>query len=234
LLIIAGAILLYHRRTRRRALFLLIPAVGFYLLAMQSALNIGYRHVLPALPYLLLLISGLASPAVRLEPAKSRPLTRLLVSGSLAAGIAVLIATTLWIHPHYLSYFNLLTGGPQNGYRVLTDSNVDWGQDLLRLRDWMSANSIDHVNLGWFGTADPAYYGIANTPLPGLGRDIYFRQWWELPFDPVAPEPGVYAISASSLWEPPLRVEEKNVYAWFREREPDHRIGFSILIYDVR
>jgi len=70
--------------------------------------------------------------------------------------------------------------------------------------------------------------------MPGLGRDRFFRLWWELPFDPVAPAPGVYAISASSLWEPPLRVEEKQVYAWFRAREPDDRVGYSILIYDVR
>ncbi len=234
LILIAGGLLLYHRRTRRRALFLLTPAAGFYVLAMASALNIGYRHVLPALPYLLLLVSGLASPEVWPARARSWPGNRLFGPGLLAAGLAVLLATTLWIHPHYLSYFNYLAGGPRNGYRVLTDSNVDWGQDLLRLRDWMVENGVDHVRLGWFGTADPAYYGISNTPLPGLGRDLYFRQWWELPFDPVAPQPGVYAISASSLWEPPLRVAEKTVYAWFRAREPDHRVGYSILVYDVR
>jgi hypothetical protein len=146
----------------------------------------------------------------------------------------ILLIVVLWIHPHYLSYFNLFAGGPANGYRVLTDSNVDWGQDLLRLDDWMDENSVSSVNLGWFGTADPTYYGIINTPLPGLGRDHFFRLWWDVPFNIDNPEPGIYAISASSLWEPPLRDEEKLVYAWFREREPDDRIGYSILIYDVR
>jgi hypothetical protein len=202
---------------------------------MQSALNIGYRHVLPALPYLLLFVSGLASTELRTSAGSSSTVTRFLVPRRvLAIGLALLLLTALWIHPHYLSYFNLFAGGPARGYRVLTDSNVDWGQDLLRLKAWMAENEVESVNLGWFGTADPAYYDIPHNPLPGLGRDRFFRLWWATPFDPAAPEPGIYAISASNLWEPPLREEEKRVYAWFRQREPDDRVGYSIFIYDVR
>jgi len=63
--------------------------------------------------------------------------------------------------------------------------------------------------------------------------DTFFRLWWALPFNPQQPEPGVYAISATSLWETPLRPEEKRVYAWFRAHEPSARVGYSILIYDV-
>ncbi len=230
LILPATIILLRRSETRRPAAFLLVAAVAFYLLAMQSALNIGYRHVLPALPYLLLLASGLAAVprrqatrSVMLDPPRI-----------LAAGLVMLIAVALWIHPNYLSYFNPAAGGPANGYRLLTDSNVDWGQDLLRLRKWMAERGVSSIKLGWFGTADPDAYGLAHEPLPGLGRDRFFRLWWEPPFDPAAPEPGLYAISASSLWEPPLRPEEKVIYAWFRGRQPDARVGYSILIYDVR
>jgi 4-amino-4-deoxy-L-arabinose transferase-like glycosyltransferase len=224
----ASILLLRQPDTRRRALFLLVAAVGYYLFLMQSALNIGYRHALPALPYLLVLISGLAAPELRRSGHRWR-----LPGAALGWGAAGLVIVALWIHPHYLSYFNPAAGGPANGYQVLTDSNVDWGQDLLRLQEWMAANDTPSVKLGWFGTADPNYYGMAHEPLPGLGRDAFFRLWWEPPFDPTAPAPGVYAISASSLWEPPLRVDEKRVYAWFRDRPPDDRVGYSILIYDV-
>lgn len=233
LILAAAVLLLRDARTRRRALFLLVAGGAFFALTMFSALNIGYRHALPALPYLLALAGGLAAPesrralprlsAVRLTPARLA-----------AAGVAVLIAVAVWIHPHYLSYFNPLAGGPANGYRVLTDSNVDWGQDLLRLQAWMDERGVSSVRLGWFGSADPDYYGLAYEPLPGVGRDRFFRLWWDVPFDPAQPAPGVYAISAGSLWELPLRVEEKRVYAWFRDREPDDHIGYSILIYDVR
>lgn len=229
LILLAAVALLRQPATRRPAVFLLVAALAFYLLAMQSALNIGYRHVLPALPYLLLLVSGLAVvPRRSAQPSLIDP-PRLL-----AAGVVLLIVIALWVYPHYLSYFNPAAGGPANGYRLLTDSNVDWGQDLLRLKSWMAERDIATIKLGWFGTADPDYYDITHEALPGLGRDRYFRLWWDPPFDPSAPEPGLYAISASSLWEPPLRVEEKQIYAWFRRREPDARIGYSILIYDVR
>ena len=226
---IGGILLLREKSTRTRVLFLLVSAFTFYMLAMQSALNIGYRHVLPALPYVLLVASGLAAPEVQ-----ARMRGWLSPRGLLMGGCISLIIITLTIHPLYLSYFNLAAGGSSNGYRILTDSNVDWGQDLIRLKQWMQENDVQSVNLGWFGTANPDYYEIQYNPLPGLGRDQFFRLWWEPPFDLMNPAPGVYAISASSIWEPPLRVEEKQVYAWFRDREPDDRIGHSILIYYVQ
>ena len=228
---LAAVWLLGDGRTRRRALFLLLPALLYFAITMVSALNIGYRHALPALPHLLALVAGLAAP----EAAGRRLFGSVALGGRrlAAAVVAVVIAVALWIHPHYLSYFNLAAGGPANGYRVLIDSNVDWGQDLLRLRDWMAATGTPSVRLGWFGTADPGYYGLAYEPLPGIGRDAFFRLWWAPPFNPEQPEPGVYAISATSLWETPLRPEEKRVYAWFRARQPSARVGYSILIYDV-
>jgi len=228
---LAAVWLLGDARTRRRALFLFAPALFYFALTMVSALNIGYRHALPALPHLLVLVAGLAAPEAtgrRLFGSAALGARRLV-----AATVAVVIGVALWIHPHYLSYFNLAAGGPANGYRVLIDSNVDWGQDLLRLQQWMAETGTASVRLGWFGTADPGYYGLAYEPLPGIGRDTFFRLWWALPFNPQQPEPGVYAISATSLWETPLRPEEKRVYAWFRAREPSARVGYSILIYDV-
>jgi hypothetical protein len=126
---------------------------------------------------------------------------------------------TLAIHPHYLNYFNLAAGGPANGASILADSSNDWGQDLLRLQAWMAENDVETIKLGWFGIADPAYYGMAYEPLPGFPRAEFLSLWDNPPFDPQAPGPGVYAISASSLWES-HRVE-KNVYTWFRQRQPD-------------
>ncbi len=227
---LAASWLLRNGRTRR-ALFLLAAASFFFALTMTGALNIGYRHALPALPPLLVLVAGLAgreAAAGRLWRGSSLGPRHVAV-----VVVGVLIGVALWIHPHYLSYFNPIAGGPANGYRVLIDSNIDWGQDLLRLRRWMAEEGVESVRLGWFGTADPTYYAIAHEPLPGLGRDAFFRLWWDVPFDPAAPEPGVYAISATSLWETPLRPEEKRVYAWFRARQPSARVGYSILIYDV-
>ncbi|MBK8987640.1 MAG: phospholipid carrier-dependent glycosyltransferase [Chloroflexi bacterium] len=227
LLPLAAVILVKERQTRRTAVFFLVPPLLYFLFSLQSGLNIGYRHLLPMLPFLLSLISGLAHiPRQNPRSAIGNP-KYLLWLGSLW-----LLAITLWLHPHYLSYFNALAGGPANGARILVDSNIDWGQDLLRLQQWMADNDVEQVELGWFGTANPAYYGLSYEPLPGFPRPEFYGLWTNPPFDPAAPGPGVYAISASSLWE--SHWGEKTVYPWFRQRQPDGRVGYSILIYDLR
>lgn len=233
-MLLAAAVLLALVPTRRRALFLLVTWGGYFGIMSVNALNIGYRHALPALPYLLVLVAGLASAeASRLGRTRLGPSVVLLPRAAAIAAATFTMVVAMVTFPHYLSYFNVPAGGMERGYHILVDSNVDWGQDLLRLRQWMDENEVDSVKLGWFGSADPALYGIAYEPLPGFGRDPFFPLWWAVPFNRDQPEPGVYAISATNLWEMPLRVEEKTVYAYFRGREPDAMIGGSILIYVV-
>ena len=230
--VLAAVRLTLIRPTRARAIFLLIPIVAYLGISLFSALNVGYRHLLPILPFMYLLIGGLATKEARMTRASvTRPLPTAWPAGLLLLLVLALLSIDVRLHPHYLSTFNSLAGGPENGHKVLVDSNIDWGQDLLRLQDWMAERGLDQVKLGWFGTADPDYYGLANEPLPGGPRQPFWGQWTEPPFDVTAPAPGIYAISASSLWEYPL--PEKRVYAWFRAREPDARVGYSILIYEV-
>lgn len=227
LFLIAAILLLSRNETRRRAAYLLIPAVGFFIISMLSALNIGYRHLLPILPFLYVMASGLiVVPGIAGNATRMR---HYIARYTLLAALISVFVIDILIHPHYLSYFNLFVGGPANGHKYLVDSNLDWGQDLLRLKAWMADNDVDQLKLSWFGTADPAYYGIDYDPLPGLTH--HFDLWWDLPFDPDEPEPGIYAISASNLWEIPLA--DKKVFPWFRARQPDDRIGYSIFIYVV-
>jgi 4-amino-4-deoxy-L-arabinose transferase-like glycosyltransferase len=224
LLAIALLWLLNRRDSRPRAFFLLIPALLYFGSALNSGLNIGYRHLLPVLPLLFVLMAGLV-------PRQWRHDGRLtLRSFAVLVALGGSLVTTVLTHPHYLSYFNPLAGGPANGWRVLVDSNVDWGQELFRLREWMAENGVERVNLAYFGSADPARY-VTYNPLPGEPR--HRDLWWAVPFDRDNPAPGIYVISAHNLQEMPLRIEEKTVYAWFRQREPTARIGGSLLIYDV-
>jgi hypothetical protein len=233
--VIAAVLLLALPGTRKTAVFLLVPILIYFAMSMASALNIGYRHLLPILPFIYLLIAGLVSPPAvswfrsRFQQRPNLAHVPYLLLFLLPLGLLVI---DIQIHPHYLSTFNSLAGGPENGDLFLIDSNIDWGQDLLRLQAWMAENDIDRVKLGWFGTADPDYYGLDYEPLPGSPRQPFYGLWTEPPFDTAAPGPGIYAISASALWELPLA--EKNVYPWFRAREPDGRIGYSILIYEVQ
>ena len=92
---------------------------------------------------------------------------------------------TLSVYPHFTAFFNRLAGGPENGPRYLLDSNLDWGQGLKDLKEYMRQQGLGHVCLEYFGTADPRYYGIEHSPIedpeqeaklrPGGERDLPVR-----------------------------------------------------------
>ncbi|MCC6904243.1 MAG: hypothetical protein IT326_00270, partial [Anaerolineae bacterium] len=184
------------------------------------SLNVGVRYLLPVILLLYLFIARIAAGPLR------SGMLRLAVIGML---LLVNIAITLRAFPNYISYFNLVSGGSANGYRILVDSNLDWGQDLPALADYLRETDADTVYLSYFGQAEPAYYGIDYTPLPG----------WPPPtpdpsrpaFAPLNPAPGLYAISASNLVG--VQLYQPETFGYFRAREPLARINNSIFIYDV-
>lgn len=218
-LLLATAIVVY--RPSRDDLFILIPPLVFFLASTSSRLNLGYRHLLPMHPFLAVHISRLAGrpPCACRSRSGYVPLV-------LAAWLAVTAAT---IHPHFLAYFNRIGGGPDYGWRVLVDSNIDWGQDMKGLRKWMEREGVDRVKLSWFGTARPEAYGLRHELLPGVPYGLSDCQ--DPPFDPQRPGAGIYAISVSNLVG--VALPEHDLYAWFRAREPDAKIGYSLFVYRV-
>jgi hypothetical protein len=100
--------------------------------------------------------AALASPAVRLRRAATL--------GALVVA-AVEIAT---VHPHELSFFNALAGGPEGGRRFFVDSNLDWGQDLLRLSEAAPALAPGGLGAVVFGGDLPARHApVLRPPFPG-------------------------------------------------------------------
>lgn len=201
------------RAARRVALYTLLPTLALFAAAIASRFNIGYRHILPAIPFLLVTI-GLGVPSLGARRA-----------GRVVAGAAIawVVAVALWLHPDHLAYFNALVGGPARGYRYLGDSNLDWGQDLRGLADYAAGVGSD-LFVSYSGAGEPAYYGLNRPELAGpegAGRPE---------FHPANPTPGRYAISASHIQG---LLAEADLFNWFRRREPDDTVGYSILIYEV-
>lgn len=210
------------RRPQKDDVYLLVTPLAYFVVSMTSSLNIGYRHLLPVLPFLAVHIGRLAAPASWFRYSAARSL--------LPVGLVVALSfSALSIYPHFLSYFNIFGGGPQNGWRILVDSNIDWGQDLKGLRVWMAREGIAHVRLGWFGSALPEAYGVQYDQLPGVPHG--FSLWKTPPFNPERPEPGVYAISVTNLVG--VHFPNHHLYDWFRARPPDAKIGYSLFIYRV-
>ncbi|MBE9507532.1 MAG: glycosyltransferase family 39 protein, partial [Chloroflexi bacterium] len=120
----------------RRGELLILIAVGFYyVLSLFSPFNIGHRHLLPILPLLAILVGRLGPRLVA---------GRRLYRYATVALLGWLVFGTLRIYPHFLAYFNELVG-LRNGYRVLVDSNLDWGQDLPALEQYVTEHDVSSL-----------------------------------------------------------------------------------------
>jgi hypothetical protein len=196
--------------------FLLVPVVMLFCFAIWSRLNVGWRHILPMYPLLFVWLGGMVSVMWRSE----RRSTRLVLC---CLGVW-LVASTLMAYPNYLAYFNEAAGGSKNGRSILVDSNLDWGQDLKALKNWMTHNQIGKIQFAYFGTADPAYYKIDSVYLPGsvfvTDEGIHWHE-----------RPRYVAMSETLLAG--LYLDKPDRYAAFRQREPVAIIGHSIRVFKL-
>jgi hypothetical protein len=80
-----------------------------------------------------------------------------------AASFCWFLASSLWIYPHSLSYFNESIGGPLNGPNHLMGSNVDWGQDLRYIKWWLDGTENRCVRLAYYGFVFPEDVGVSYT-----------------------------------------------------------------------
>ena len=213
---LAGA-WLGRRRLGLAAVWLAVPIVVVLGSAMLAHINIGVRHILPIYPFVIVL----AGPAVQrlLEARRPRLAT---------AVVAVALAEPLAVYPHTLAFFNVLAGGPSGGSRYLADSNIDWGQDLKRLKSWMTDAKVDHVNLAYFGNADPRYYGINCTFMPGA------ESWVPEDLVRLPRLPGYVAVSVTMLRGVYGDTDlQREFYTRLASLQPIASIGHSILVYRI-
>lgn len=217
-------------------------AVFFILLysymSITGNLNIGLRHLFPILPLLYMLTAKTTFDFYRRH--ENDKITRQILACILGGLTLSIIAIPILSYPSYLSYFNAAAGGHLNGYKYVTDSNYDWGQDLKRLGKWVEfynstcqskivgscadisrGRPIDKIRVDYFGGASPAYY---------LG-DKYIP--WHSYNDP---EPGWYALSAGFIQEssyaPNLKPGDKT-YTWRFDYPLITRAGDSIFVYYI-
>jgi len=149
-------------------------------LAANTLMNKHSRYLLQAYPFIFLFIGRLAEMG-------STPLARVSRYVSVLA-VTLNVASILIVHPFYLTYFNEPSGGPRQGYKHLIDSNIDWGQGLVSLKQWLhDTHREDDIQLAYFGAVDPEVYGI-HFSLPGILDD-------QSPLG--RPRPGIHVISVN-------------------------------------
>ena len=200
ILVAWGAVLLM--RNRRGLQLVLIP-VAILLTAMTASLNIGARHILPILPPLAI-VSGYA-------------VVQIWRTSRDAFGRAALIALLAWLfigvgkeHPDYLPWFN--EAAQPNPSWFAADSNIDWGQDVLRLARVVGEMQIDHLHTAFMNSTRLGEHGIHAT---GLIPHTKVNGW--------------VAVSENYL-----RFGEANGdYDWLHTYRPVRIVGKTIRLYHI-
>ncbi len=191
---------------------LLLPAGLFFLAALSARINIGIRHILPVLPVIYLFI------AIQLKHARWR-----IVAAVLLAATA---AQTIPAHPNYLGYFNEIAGGSQGAERYVLDSNLDWGQDIAQLAEWLNApeQAGRPYALRLF-----AYPEEDLVKVLGLDPDALHRP----PTGLVAVSKNVrHGLVGATIIDRGARIELPD-YSWLARYPVVKHIGTSIDVYEV-
>ena len=197
-------------RARPEWFILTIPPLVYFALCLRSNINIGVRHMLPVYPFAFIWMA-----AVLFGP-HSRRLDGFYRRAALVC-VALAAVESAAAFPRYTAFFNLPSGGRANGAKYLVDSNLDWGQDMFRLRDYLARRSVSNLCLESFGNAPPEHFGIHPKPIPAslaaarangclvvMGQSILFE--WQ-PFD--------------------------GRFDWLQALTPVDRVGDSFRVYDV-
>jgi 4-amino-4-deoxy-L-arabinose transferase-like glycosyltransferase len=250
---IASAILLFASPRSRACwpdelVLIVMPASVILSMTLLTNINLGLRYVLPMFPYLFISCGKLARWADGLAGA-----ARWFGWSAILLAIGTSLAATASIHPSYLAYFNWASGGPDRRPARLIDSNLDWGQDLVGLREWVRAHPRSQpIGLAYFGQIPPWIFVARNDGfewfLPPVRPGTIAPMDARWPHEPLRTRitPGIYAISATFVYGLPFRVDDpspksvpatwrsrENAWGYFQLLEPFGRIGHSILLYDV-
>ena len=188
--------------------------------ALLSPMNLGVRYIFPMYPFLF--VSGGLCAA---------QLWRIGLPARVALAVAALglVGESTAAFPNYIAFFNLAGGGSRGGLSLLGESNLDWGQDLPLLAQWQRSHPVEPLYLSYFGTCDPAAYGIRYMNVPGGYLFGPPPQWPK--------SSGVAAISATNLqgiyFHKPGGGGESTFADSFVGREPFAVLGGTIYLFRV-
>jgi tetratricopeptide (TPR) repeat protein len=218
MLLLVLALACSPRLDRREAPLVVCALTLFAFFSLIGHKNIGVRYVLFMEPLAAILVGRLAVAPAWQSVRGHRHLVR--AAGAL---IAALVAIVLAAWPDYLAYFNVPSGGPAHGHRLLLDSNLDWGQDLIELRRYMDGEKIAAVDLAYAGRVDPAVYGIhyGNLGLqPATQRHavISANLLWGR----------IYFINGADFWP-----SNRHMFQSFQTLKPKAVLGHTLYVYDT-
>ena len=219
-LLVLAAISLISRRLKlgREVAYLIVPGGIYLAVAILSGMNIGTRHVLFLYPLAALLAAaGLAALAQ-----SSR--RWIWIGGAL---LACHIISAVAVFPAEMAYGNEAWGGTANTHKYLSDSSVDWAQQLPHVKQWIDAHPGEEC---WFAYSAypelrPQAYGINCHPLPTA------HTGWEILPDVPETIHGNLLLSADDLEACDWPSDQLNVFERFRWMPMADQIDHSVFVY---
>jgi len=180
-----------------------IPMLAYLFVAcFINKVNIGVRHILPIYPFLYVMIGYGVFIIRRFRSAFA----------VFCVSALILIVDVISAYPGHLSYFNRIVGGTANGYKLLDDSNIAWGQDWKRFREYSKANNINKIKVA-------TRFGYYQDDLGRISYEVL------TPEEKITPTNGWYAIETTQL--------RSNDIQWLDKFKPVAKIGGSLLIYRI-
>lgn len=204
----------------KKLVFLLLPVVMYFLVITTSYFQIGARHMMPVYPFLYVVAGATAAALLRRGP----------VWASVAAALCVWqVGTSLHDAPNYMAYGNEAWGGPLQVRRYLSDSNVDWGQQLKTVKQYLDTNHITNCWFAYFpdGAVQPQDYGVPCKRLP-TGSSMW---WFRLPMNVPPVIDGTVLISESDLEGVESGDGTLNLYDAFHAVKPVAILQDGVYVY---
>ena len=220
LVVLAGIALIGRRlRQGRELAYLVVPGAIYLGVAILSGMNIGTRHVLFLYPLAALLA---AAGLVALAQYSRRWLW-------IGGGLVVFhIISAMAIFPAEMAYANEAWGGTANTHKYLSDSSVDWAQQLPHVKQWVNAHPGEECWFAYSAYPDlrPQAYGIPCHPLPTA-----HTEWEILPVDVPETIHGNLLLSADDLEACDWPSDQLNVFERFRWMPMAEQIDHSVFVY---
>ena len=183
-------------------MFVFLPMIVFFISSLKSNINIGIRHALPIYPLAYIFIGSVFTIKDKI------------LSYFFYFLVGLNIVVTIFAYPQYLAYFNQFAGGTSGGINHLSDSNLDWSQNVKRFSSYLKDNDIKSLYFECYDKTTPAYYGINALEIPKN-----------------QPLKGVVAMCAQQYL---LHKFTTSDYRWFINSTPTQVIDGTIYLWDLR
>ena len=229
LIVLLALAVTYSMKTKSKKtvneLYLILPVLLLLFLLMFNKMTVAVSHIIPIYPFLIVFCSKLVN-------SKDKIVKALLVLAVIHYFISAIFA-----FPDYFSYFNELAGGSKNGYKYLGDGNIDNGQNLLQLKEFMEKRNIQKINLSYLGSVDPKEYGITYDFIASadfqpwvMDNKIYLKL--STTGEGCKKRTGWIAISVSNYQG--VYLQNRSCFSWLKGYTPIERIANSIFVYNIK